>query len=78
MLRRVRGFPPGFLVLLLLVTACAVAPGPAAAVDPVEEPLAVGMKLAPLSLRTLGGAEVAVPDPSGGYVVLELIRSADW
>lgn len=26
----------------------------------------------------LAGEPVRVPDPAGGYVVLELIRSADW
>jgi hypothetical protein len=31
-----------------------------------------------LSLSTWDGAAVTVPDPGGRYVVLELIRSADW
>ena len=31
-----------------------------------------------LSLETWDGVAVTVPDPQGRYVVLELIRSADW
>jgi hypothetical protein len=31
-----------------------------------------------LGLRDIDGRKIVVPDPAGRYVVLELIRSADW
>ncbi len=31
-----------------------------------------------LQLQTIDGEQVALPDPQGSYVLVELIRSADW
>ena len=32
----------------------------------------------PPHLQTIDGEQVALPDPQGSYVLVELIRSADW
>ena len=64
------------LAFLLVLVACAANPAPAD--DRPPAPLQLGSVLAPRAFTTLDGATVQVPDPSGGHVVLELIRSADW
>ncbi|MCO4770965.1 MAG: hypothetical protein KDA24_13105 [Deltaproteobacteria bacterium] len=46
--------------------------------DTLEGALTPGETIPAVSFTTLDGRTVQVPDPSGGYVVLELIRSADW
>lgn len=46
--------------------------------QPVETGPRSGETFEGLELRMLDGATVSVPDPGGHYVILELIRSADW
>lgn len=51
-------------------------PAPAPEVD--DKPLTLGGAFPGFTGTTRAGAAVTVPDPSGGVVILELIRSADW
>ena len=46
--------------------------------DRLDGALAPGASLGPITFAALDGASITVPDPDGRYVVLELIRSADW
>lgn len=39
---------------------------------------AKGQPFAPTQWTTHAGVEATIPDTAGKYVVLELIRSADW
>lgn len=56
------------------------APTPAApssaSQDPLAEAIAPGDTVA--SIAPLAGEAVTLPDPEGRYVIMELIRSADW
>ena len=83
--RRMR-VPTCLLAMLTLglpaTSACAddAEPGfvPEVRGDRLDGALTPGTSLDPHTFTTVHGASVTVPDPDGRYVVLELIRSADW
>lgn len=64
------------LFAAVALVACAASSGSAG--DEAPGAVVAGAAFAPIALPTLAGAEARVPDPTGNYVVLELIRSADW
>ena len=66
------------LSVLASVAALLACPGSARTSEPAKPaPLAIG-GLVQEGFTTVDAAPVTVPDPSGGYVILEVIRSADW
>ncbi len=58
--------------------SAAAAPAAQAEPAPTVTPLILGEQFPAWTATTRTGAPVLVPDPSGGLVILELIRSADW
>jgi len=56
----------------------AATPAPTPAPEVATRPLTLGGAFPGFEGTTRAGAPVTVPDPSGGVVILELIRSADW
>jgi hypothetical protein len=58
--------------------AATPAPAPTPAPEAAMKPLTLGGAFPGFEGTTRAGVPVIVPDPSGGVVILELIRSADW
>jgi len=69
---------PLFLALLSCAPSASSAPGASqmTETDPLAGAVQPGDVVA--SVTPLAGEAVTLPDPGGRYVILELIRSADW
>jgi hypothetical protein len=77
--RRIRPVSVSLLAGAWIVLACSGCPKTTSAGPPeLDAAPVVGVALEAREFNTLDGDTLRVPDPSGRYTVLELIRSADW